>query len=514
MRETGAPARTIDPWRAALFLIAGLTVLRLWALFTTPLELYPDEAQYWLWSRELAFGYYSKPPMVAWLIGLTTGIGGNDEPWVRVSSLFLHAGAALALYGAGARLYGRWTGFWAAALYSLMPGVALSSGIASTDAPLLFFLSLALFAWAVLSTSEAPRTGLIAAAGMGAALGGAFLSKYAALYFLLGLILHAAFSRTARARWSWRTTALVLAGFALIAAPNVAWNANHGFATVTHTAANADWNPASLFNPGELLDFLVGQLGVFGPLPFLALLAGLVLVARRKAVEDVDLGLICLLAPPLVLVSVQALLSRANANWAAAAYVPASVLVAAWLVRWNARRTLGAAAAIQAAIILVFTASVAWPGFAETAGLANSIKRARGWSETTDRVLDRAAVEPGLTAIAVDDRFLFNAMAYYGRDRLAAPGAPPLKMWVRAATPQNQAETTAPLTAETGARVLVVDTSGDTLDQIAPDFARVGAVQAVSVRLDRKRSRDLALFVAEGFAKAPRDPVTGFPRRP
>ncbi|HYF23604.1 MAG TPA: glycosyltransferase family 39 protein [Caulobacteraceae bacterium] len=507
-----SPARSIDPWRATLFLVGAFALLRLWALFSTPLELYPDEAQYWLWSRELAFGYYSKPPMIAWLIALTTGIGGDDEPWVRVSSLFLHAGAALALYGAGARLYGRWTGFWAAALYSLMPGVALSSGIASTDAPLLFFLSLALLAYAVLYTTDAPRTRLLAAAGMGAALGGAFLSKYAALYFLLGLLLHALFSRAARSRWNWRSALLAPAGFAAISAPNLIWNANHGFATVSHTAANADWNPNSLFNPAELLDFLVGQLGVFGPLPFLALLAGLVVATRRKALEDADLGLVCLLAPPLLLVSAQALLSRANANWAAAAYVPASVLVAAWLVRWNARRTLGATAAIQTAIMLVFTASVVWPGFADRAGLSNSIKRARGWSDTADRILDRAAAEPGLTALAVDDRFLFNALAYYGRDRLA--GAPPLRMWVRAAAPQNQAEATAPLTPAQGARVLVIDTSADSLSEIAGDFSRVGPVENVAVPLDRKRTRDFTLFVAETYARAPRDPLTGFPKRP
>jgi 4-amino-4-deoxy-L-arabinose transferase-like glycosyltransferase len=64
-----------------------LTVLRV-ALFVTPFELYPDEAQYWLWSRDLAFGYFSKPPMIAWLIWATTGVGGDAEPWVR------HGGAA------------------------------------------------------------------------------------------------------------------------------------------------------------------------------------------------------------------------------------------------------------------------------------------------------------------------------------------------------------------------------------------------------------------------------------
>ena len=76
----------IRAWRLTLLMVAGLTILRLAALFATPLELYPDEAQYWLWSRELAFGYFSKPPMIAWLIWLTTTIGGDAEAWVRLSA--------------------------------------------------------------------------------------------------------------------------------------------------------------------------------------------------------------------------------------------------------------------------------------------------------------------------------------------------------------------------------------------------------------------------------------------
>src|SRR2546423_7742960 len=82
--------------RAALLLTAGLTLARLIALFRTPLELYPDEAQYWLWSRIPAFGYYSKPPMVAWAIWASTAFGGDTEPWVRLPA-GLFQGAATPL---------------------------------------------------------------------------------------------------------------------------------------------------------------------------------------------------------------------------------------------------------------------------------------------------------------------------------------------------------------------------------------------------------------------------------
>ena len=124
-----------------------MTLLRVASLFLTPLELYPDEAQYWAWSRHLAFGYFSKPPMVAWLIALTTGLGGQDEPWVRLSSLVVHGLAALVQYAVGSRLFGRREGALAALLYCLMPGVTLSAGVVATDAPLLLFGSGALLAY-------------------------------------------------------------------------------------------------------------------------------------------------------------------------------------------------------------------------------------------------------------------------------------------------------------------------------------------------------------------------------
>src|SRR5688500_3091200 len=43
-----------------------------------PLDLAPDEAHYWDWSRHLDWSYYSKGPLVAWLIRLSCELAG---PW-------------------------------------------------------------------------------------------------------------------------------------------------------------------------------------------------------------------------------------------------------------------------------------------------------------------------------------------------------------------------------------------------------------------------------------------------
>ena len=49
-----------------IIIVLTFILLRVFAIISTPLELSADEAQYWLWSKELNWGYFSKPPMIAW----------------------------------------------------------------------------------------------------------------------------------------------------------------------------------------------------------------------------------------------------------------------------------------------------------------------------------------------------------------------------------------------------------------------------------------------------------------
>jgi 4-amino-4-deoxy-L-arabinose transferase-like glycosyltransferase len=507
-------------WRLALALTAAMTVVRVLALFSTRLNLYPDEAQYWLWSRELAFGYFSKPPLIAWIIAATTAIGGDGEAWVRLGAPLLQAAAGLAVFLAGRRLYDSTTALVACALYVLMPGVQLSSAVIATDAPLMLCAALALLAYAgVLATPrEAPRKAswrrLLLAAGFGAALGLAFLAKYAAIYIAMGFVLHLALSRTARRAWDLPAGLLAVGLTLLILAPNLVWNANHQFHTLEHTAANANWRLGEMFNIGEMFDFLASQLVVFGPVPFVALLVGAFLAARRRSLSSADLLLLCLTAPPVLSVAVQAFLSRANANWASVGYVAGSLLVAAWLTRWRARAWIVGGLAVQGVIALAFLACVFSQPFAERIGAANAFKRAKGWDATTQAIIERAKLEHAnepLSAVAVDDRFLFNTVAYYGRDYFGHDGAPPLRSWRHEAQPQSQAEADAPLTANYGARVLGAALEGGFREEFKADFAKIGGVEIVKVGLDRKRSRRTDLFIGEGLRPLPRDPITGRP---
>ncbi len=500
--------------------LALLTAVRVAVLFVSPLELYPDEAQYWVWSRRLAFGYFSKPPLIAWLIRATTALGGQGEAWVRLSAPLMHGLAALFLALAGRRLYGAATGAAAAVIYSLAPGVQLSCAVIATDAPLMACLSLALWAYAAWWTATDDKASRWAAASFGLALGAAFLAKYAALYFVGGAIVHAALSGAARARWRRGDALLTVVCFLAVAAPNLVWNAAHHFQTVAHTASNANLDDDSRrvgwLDPRGWLGYIVGQFGVFGPIAFGVFLAGAGVLWRKKRLLSKDTLLLAFAAPPLLIVLVEAAISRANANWAGAAYGPIAILVAAMLLRWRAWGALIAIIVSQTAIAAIFLIVFAAPGLADRAGFANSFKRARGWAASAAAV-EQAATAQGrsLTAVAVDDRFLFNALSYYARDARNHPAGAlpaPLKMWVREAKPHNQAETMAPLDRASGGRVLIANFNPGYQAEIMADFHSIEpGLHAVVVSLDPKHQRGLALFVGDAFLRRPRDPRTGRP---
>src|SRR5262245_50439424 len=87
-------------WRllaAALILLVG--GLRLAFLVTDcPLDLAPDEAHYWDWSRHLDWGYYSKGPLVAALIRAADLLGGPSAPVVRLPAVVCGVLLLVSLY--------------------------------------------------------------------------------------------------------------------------------------------------------------------------------------------------------------------------------------------------------------------------------------------------------------------------------------------------------------------------------------------------------------------------------
>ncbi|KGB83255.1 hypothetical protein JT55_02785 [Rhodovulum sp. NI22] len=402
-------------WRAAAIVLA-LTALRVALLAVTPLDLFVDEAQYWLWGQELAFGYYSKPPMIGWVIRAVTELAGSDAPfWVRLPGPLFHAATALILAGIAARPFGARAAVLVAAGYATLPMVALASILISTDTVMFPFLALALAGYVrLLNKGGTARAALLT----GLALGLAFLSKYAAIYYLICAALAAAILPGARPRP--RDALIVLAAFAVTIAPNIGWNILNGFSTVEHTLDNADWvrDPASRagLNVSGFLSFFASQFAVFGPVLFGGLL-WMTLRARGAGPERQVLLIFSL--PILAIVCVQALLSGAYANWAAAAYLAGTVTVLPWLSRpW-----LILSFAINGALSLALPLAGALalhPALDGNPALARYLGRAAMSTQ-----IITAARQAGLSTVVAQNRDILADLFYTGRDSGLRFYAPP-----------------------------------------------------------------------------------------
>ena len=538
--------------RPVLIVLGVLLMARIGVIAFSSAELYADEAQYWRWSRDFAWGYYSKPPMIAWVIGAFTAIFGNSEFAIRLPAPILHAIAAFSIYGLGRTMYGARVGLLAALTYALMPGVILSSTVISTDGVLLPFWCSALF---LLWRLREDQAGWLSVIALGLCMGFAFLSKYAALYFFIGVAITSLIDRPTRAALlSWKgATALAIA--AVLITPHLLWNAANQFATVSHTVDNANLG-GELINPENLTKFIVDQMGVFGPIPFLALLSGLIpfVLRQRGNVDRRDLWLLSFILPVIIIIAGQSVLSRAHANWAATAYPAASVLVTAWLCRAEANRWLwviiGAITFIGAMLIpdvalwvklivgAVFSGTlltvgafsqwrpsgmvwsslgvhgliaalfsallISTPSFTAAMGLDNGLKRIRGWEESARQVLERAEAE-GATAILVDERELWHGLDYYMR----GADHPPLIAWRRNASPRSFSETV-PLTGDIDDTVLVVSFRPGLRPRIRADFTEFESAGDIEIDLGERSNgcpitRRFALYVANDFNELTRD---------
>lgn len=480
--------RALDGPAALLLVLASLTALRLAGVALARTDLFFDEAQYWAWSREFAFGYFSKPPLIAWIIGGATALCGDGEACIRAASPLFHMATALVVYSAATALFERRVGIMAALAYATLPGVSFSSALISTDVPLLFFWALALRAWIGMTATPRPVWALL----FGAALGIGLLAKYAMIYAVLAAAVHLAVARPARRTVRPAHLVLAIAVGAAIVSPNVVWNIENGLETFRHTADNANWDGFAL-HPGRAAEFLLSQFGVFGPVLFATLLWIGYRALRRPADERTRL-LLSFSLPILVLILVQALLSRAHANWGATAYPAATILVAAWLVERRAWRWLGASFALHAFAALVMVAAHPLAPALTLPGDSNPFSRVLGWKETAAAV-GAVASEGGYAQILTDERLTAAELTYYLRD-----GGLPVTAWRRGPEPRSHYEAAAPFRPDL-APVLYVTRRPDR-QEVTPAFQAVEPLPEIAVFDGTPVPRRIALYRLGGFAPA------------
>jgi hypothetical protein len=352
------------------------------AIMVHGLELYSDEAYYWLWSRRPALGYFDHPPMVAWLVRLSSPLLPG-EAGVRLL-FFLCGGLAVVFAALAARELSEdpRAALLAALLAATAPLLTLTGALALPDAPVE-----AAYAAATWLVARARGRGWLAAA---VPVGLALLSKYTAALLAPALFLLVAWDRDLRAElrrpWPWAAALLATAIFA----PCLAWNARHDFVSIRfqlqHGFGGGFSAPAFLEYCGAI------ALGL-GPAPAAL---GIAFLARPRTSAARRVAAATLL--PLAVTTASALRGPVEANWAALVYPGLCAAAAAALCRMRRPVAVGVAAAsmlLGLALAVGFAVEVRRPRLAPPASPV--VERLRGWREFAART--REAAEKGCAAI-------------------------------------------------------------------------------------------------------------------
>ena len=558
-----APAHTTSPqpgWteKYGLWLLLALLLLvtayRGFSLYADGLDLYVDEAQYWTWAQKLDWGYYSKPPVIAALIALTTSACGDGAFCVKSGALLLYPLITLLIWAAARRLFDGRVAFWSAVAFLLLPGVSLSSLIISTDVPFFLFWTLALYAYlrAVeepaasppLTPPIAPRSALpspaigerdigrqpaAAASGSwawwllaGAAAGLGLLTKYTMVIFALSVLLHLALTPPLRRHLRSPRLYLAMALALLVFAPNLWWNAQHGWPTLRHTEDISHLNGEAGLHWNHLGEFLGGQFGVMGPVLFAAWLALTLWRPRGWFADPRYRFLACFALPFLGLISLQALAGRANANWGAMAYASATIFLVALLLQRGRTTVLATGLAINLLLMPIAYHFDAWTRYfvieqvdrsnagkclrawvrlqdcGEFMTLPDPYKRVRGWAQLGRQVQLLRAQYPDALLLG-DSRDVLAELMYY-----VSPHPLDAVLWNPHRVMDSHYALSTTMDDKLGRSFLYI-TDGDRLPpEVLGGFGSIEALPPLHVTIHRDFALDYKVWLLQDFKGYPK----------
>ncbi|HSQ57682.1 MAG TPA: glycosyltransferase family 39 protein, partial [Gemmata sp.] len=282
---------------------------------------FDDELYYWCWSRDLQLSYYDHPPMVAYMIRLSTELFGKSVFAIRIPAIL----SAVVVAGVID---------WLSRPRDLLPLILLSpvltfaAVLVTPDTPMLLCWALYL-AWLV-SVHERLESyvpihfwvlgGLILGCGV--------LGKYT-----MGLAAVAGgMSFLFAGNWRrWLSGYLLHAVVAVaVTTPILIHNIRHGFLPLRYQWGHSMGSPSP--GLGVFAEFVGVQVLLLGTIPLF--IFGWSLWHRREMVSDPRLRVcLCLFLLPFAFFLLKATRGRIEGNWAFPCYIACWPLAAEWYAR-------------------------------------------------------------------------------------------------------------------------------------------------------------------------------------
>jgi len=401
--------------------LALFTLYKVWFVYSEVLDLVGDEAHYWEWSRRLGINYYSKGPVIAYIIKLFTYFGGDTPFFVRLGSIVISVLFALVVYKFSLELFSSpKVAFYTVLVFEFTP-IFFAGGVFMTiDAPFMLCWLCALFLiYRGINTQKRIYWLLF---GLCAGVG--FLAKYTMflIYPVLWVYLAANRGKTHRVK----DIVLAHAISMLFVIPPLIWNILNDWATFRHVSGQVGGKGFSLI-PLHFLGFVGSQLGVVSPLFFVGIIATYVISYRFLKEDDAINFLFWFSVTPLLVFTLRSFFGKVQGNWPAPAYIASIFAMTAlyfgrlptnsFSTYFNRKWALRAFA-IPAIIFVVAPfpraiESLALPFVRE--GKAPTA-RISGWRELGEHI-DKLLKEEGAGFVFSDSYQVTSEMAFYAKSR-------------------------------------------------------------------------------------------------
>lgn len=410
------------PYTTVMYVfLLTLSLFRFYYLMHGPLDLSPDEAHYWEWSRRPDLSYYSKGPMISYLIAASTSVFGDTVFGVRFLAVILSLLSSILLYRLGKDMYDERTGAASAMLLQVIPLFSTFGVIFTIDSPFVFFwmLSLYLF-WKAINPPVSPlaKGGIKGGSWLllGISVGLGLLTKYTMAFFYLSAFIFFLSSSAQRRLLLTSSPYLAFLASLVVFSPVIVWNAGHDWVTVKHTAGQAHVAEGLRISLKSFIEFAGSQMGVITPVMFVLILVALwkirshqnVIVrseatkqshssgiaspgncgTRNDAGEEISLPqdrgkfLFWFSAPVIAFFLLKSLQGKVQANWAMTGYLSGLVAFPAVFLRgWRRNRPFARNAVITGILLSVLVTAIAhYPSKFHLPLKLDTTARLRGWS--------------------------------------------------------------------------------------------------------------------------------------
>ncbi len=247
-------------------MISFFTLLRLIAAAT--IELGNDEVYYRMYAQYLQYNYFDHPPIVGWLIRLTTlNLWFDNEITIRLGAITASALVTWLFYLMGKKLGTGYTGYIAALIYSITFYGSIISGLfILPDAPQMVFWALGLYLLIDIACyTHINRIKKRKVLLFGVVMGIAMMCKISSAFLWVGFLAYIILYNRA---WLFEPV-LYIAGLITIVVfyPVIHWNIENHFITYLYHSKRVDFTEGS-FSFSNMVSFWAGQFFYYNPIVF------------------------------------------------------------------------------------------------------------------------------------------------------------------------------------------------------------------------------------------------------